>query len=226
MAARPPFTQARNSIGPTYDFWENKFLNFFVGAVVLVSISPQIQELRFWKKNYLTILKAGRVIHKFLKSFLHLLRRTKRGTRSVGFFAKGPLPEVLVGPGFFSKCSIFSQNFSKCSIFSQNLHVAKERANTKVKGGMPKKMKFSQNFSKCSIFFSKCHFFSKCSICSQNVPHYFLKFFPLFSQILPLFSQILPFFSQILQFFLKMFQLFLKTFSFQINTKKIQNILG
>ena len=44
-------------------------------------------------------------------------------------------------------------------------------------------------------------FFSKCSTCSQNVPHYFLKFFPLFSQILPLFSQILPFFSQILQFF-------------------------
>ena len=62
--------------------------------------------------------------------------------------------------------------------FSQNLHVAKERANTKVKGGMPKKMKFSQNFSKCSIFFSKCHFF--------------LKMFHLFPKCSPLFSQILP----------------------------------
>jgi hypothetical protein len=104
--------------------------------------------------------------------------------------------------------------------FSQNLHVAKERANTKVKGGMPKKMKFSQNFSKCSIFFSKCHFFLK-------MFHLFPKCSPLFSQILPIVfsnSSIVfsnsSIFSQILQFFLKMFQLFLKTFSFQINTKK------
>ena len=134
------------------------------------------------------------MIHKFLKSFLHLLRRTKRGTRSVGFFAKGPLPEVLVGPGFFSKCSIFFSKFLKMFHFFLKTSMWQRKGQI-LKGGMPKKMKFSQNFSKCSIFFSKC------SICSQNVPHYFLKFFPLFSQILPLFSQILPFFSQILQFF-------------------------
>ena len=178
MAARPPFTQTRNSIGPTYDFWENKFLNFFVGAVVLVSISPQIQELRFWKKNYLTILKAGRVIHKFLKSFLHLLRRTTRGTRSVGFFAKGPPRGSGWTRTFLKMFHFFLKISQNVPFFSQNLHVAKERANTKVKGGMPKKMKFSQNFSKCSIFFSKCHFF--------------LKMFHLFPKCSPLFSQILP----------------------------------
>ena len=107
--ARPPFTQARNSIGPNYDFWENKFLNFFVGAVVWFLFHLKYSNCDS-EKNYLTI---GQVIHKFLKSFWHLLRRTKRGTRSVGFFTKGS-PSVLIGPGFFSKCSIF---FSKCSIF-------------------------------------------------------------------------------------------------------------
>ena len=167
------------------------------------------------------------MIHKFLKSFLHLLRRTKRGTRSVGFFAKGP-PRGSGWTRIFLKMFHFFLKISQnVPFFSQNLHVAKERANTKVKGGMPKKMNFSQNFSKCSTFFSKCHFFS------QNVPfvpkmfpiifskssHCFLKFFHCF---LKFFHFFLKFFN----FFLKMFQLFLKTFSFQIHTKKNQNILG
>ena len=117
------------------------------------------------------------MIHKFLKSFLHLLRRTKRGTRSVGFFAKGPLPEVLVGPGFFSKCSIFFSKFLKMFHFFLKTSMWQRKGQI-LKGGMPKKMKFSQNFSKCSIFFSKCHFF--------------LKMFHLFPKCSPLFSQILP----------------------------------
>ena len=113
--ARPPFTQARNSIGPNYDFWENKFLNFFVGAVVWFQFHLKYSNCDA-EKNFLTILKAGHVIHKFLKSFWHLLRRTKRGTRSVGFFRKGLSQRsdwtriFLKMFNFFSKYSFFSQN--------------------------------------------------------------------------------------------------------------------
>ena len=120
----------------------------------------------------------------------------------------------------------FLKSSQNVPFFSQNFHVAKERANTKVKGGMPKKMKFSQNFSKCSIFFSKCHFclkmfpfvpkmfpiiFSNSSIVFSNSSIVFSNS-SIFSQILPFFSQILPFFS---------------SFPYLPNkSKKTQNILG
>ena len=125
-----------------------------------------------------------KLIQEFLKSMWPLLRRAKRGTRSVGFFTKGS-PRVLVGPRFFSKCSFFLKMFnfsSKCSFFSQKVQVAKERAKTKVKGRMPKKnktfskcsIKCSILFSKCSIWFSKCSIvFSKCSIVFSKCPIFF-----------------------------------------------------
>jgi hypothetical protein len=67
--------------------------------------------------------------------------------------------------------------------------MAKERANTKVKGRMPKKMKISQNFSKCSIVSQNVPF------SSQNVP-FFSQNVPFFSQTVPFSSQNVPFFSQ------------------------------
>ena len=88
--------------------------------------------------------------------------------------------------------------------FSQKFHVAKERANTKVKGRMPKKMKISQNVPCVS---------QNVPFCSQKVP-----FVP---KMLPLFSQILPFFSNSSIVFSRCSSCFSKHyFSFQINTKK------
>ena len=115
------------------------------------------------------------------QKFSHLLRRTKRGTRPVGFFRKGP-PRAWLDPYVSQKYPDVSQKYP---VFSQNVpffprkvHVAKERANTKVKGRMPQRKTqkyqvFFQNsriFSKCFIFFGMFNF-------SQNV-HCVLKGFP------------------------------------------------
>ena len=137
-----------------------------------------------------------KLIQEFLKSMWPLLRRAKRGTRSVGFFTKGS-PRVLVGPRFFSKCSFFLKMFnfsSKCSFFSQKVQVAKERAKTKVKGRMPKKLKLSQNvpcFSQNAPFCSQ-----NVPFCSQNVPFgsQNVPFGLCSSQNVPLSSQNVPFF--------------------------------
>ena len=114
------------------------------------------------------------------QKFSHLLRRTKRGTRPVGFFRKGP-PRAWLDPyvsqkypGLSQKYPVFSQNVP---FFPRKVHVAKERANTKVKGRMPqrKTQKYQvffkiAGFSQNASFFWNVQFFSKCSLCPERVP--------------------------------------------------------
>jgi hypothetical protein len=83
----------------------------------------------------------SKIATEFSQKFSRLLRRAKRGTRSVKFFTKGS-PRVLVGPS----TRIFLTGFSQTVPFSRKVQVAKERANTKVtkRKDAKKNMKFSQ----------------------------------------------------------------------------------
>ena len=74
------------------------------------------------------------------------LWRAKTGSRSVRFFTKGSTifffaPDLSQKyPGFFKSTRIFLKMFH----FSQNVQMAKERANTKVNGRIPKNCVISQ----------------------------------------------------------------------------------
>ena len=154
--------------------------------------------------------------------FFSLLWRAQRAPGSVGFFTKGstrvfwPRNVSQKFPFFSQKFPFFSQKFP---FFSQNVQMAKKRANTKVNGKMPKKIKISQNFSKVSIFFSKVSiffskvsiFFSKVSICFSNVSIFFSKVAICVSKVSSVFSKVSICFSKGSSFFSKS-SIFLKIF--------------